>query len=128
MLIMRVLPHPPPGESVVPPTFLCTSRLPQGTLCPEPHFTTMAYTVLKTIGYGAFAKVNLAHHHFTSAPVAVKVFQKKKLWCSLVRSEVDIMMTINHPKIISLLRVIESQKRTYLIMELVEGQQLYRYV
>ncbi|CAO2628833.1 Sperm motility kinase 2B [Lemmus lemmus] len=38
------------------------------------------------------------------------------------------MMMVNHPNIISLLQVIESEKRIYLVMELAEGQQLYQYI
>ncbi|XP_005363409.1 sperm motility kinase 2B-like [Microtus ochrogaster] len=86
------------------------------------------YIALKTIGQGGYAKVKLAYHRLTGTPVAVKVLRKKKLWCYPVMSEVDIMMTVNHPNIISLLQVIESEKRIYLVMELAEGQQLYQYI
>ncbi|XP_038195146.1 sperm motility kinase 2B-like [Arvicola amphibius] len=86
------------------------------------------YIALKTIGQGGYAKVKLAYHRLTGTPVAVKVLHKKKLWCNPVMSEVDIMMKINHPNIISLLQVIESATRIYLVMELAEGQQLYHYI
>ncbi|KAK7806861.1 hypothetical protein U0070_026753 [Myodes glareolus] len=86
------------------------------------------YIVLKTIGWGGFAKVKLAYHRLTGTPVAVKVLRKRKMWCYPVMSEVNIMMMINHPNIISLLQVIESEKRIYLVMELAEGQQLYQYI
>ncbi|XP_036024600.1 sperm motility kinase 2B-like [Onychomys torridus] len=85
------------------------------------------YRILRTIGHGSNAKVQLAHHRLTGTPVAVKVLRKKE-WCQPVGSEVEIMMITNHPNIISLIQVIESEKRTYLIMELAEGQQLYQYV
>nr|XP_021499695.1 sperm motility kinase 1-like [Meriones unguiculatus] len=86
------------------------------------------YEVLGTIGRGSNAKVKLAHHRLTGTPVAIKVLLKKKQWCELLTSEVDILMMANHPNIVSLLQVIESEKRIYLIMELVEGQQLYHYI
>ncbi|XP_041535929.1 sperm motility kinase 2B-like [Microtus oregoni] len=86
------------------------------------------YIALKTIGQGGYAKVKLAYNRLTGTPVAVKVLRKKKLWCYPVMSEVDIMMMVNHPNIISLLQVIESEKRIYLVMELAEGQQLYQYI
>ncbi|KAL6091609.1 hypothetical protein STEG23_006084, partial [Scotinomys teguina] len=86
------------------------------------------YAVLKTIGQGAFGKVKLAYHRLTGTQVAIKMIQKKKLWGRPVSSEVDIMMSVNHPNIISLLQVIESQKNAYLIMELVKGHELYDYV
>ncbi|OBS69670.1 hypothetical protein A6R68_01790, partial [Neotoma lepida] len=86
------------------------------------------YVVLKTIGRGSFAKVKLAQHRLTGALVAVKVFQKRKMWCFPILSEADIMRMIKHPNIVSLLQVIESDKRKYLIMELAEGKPLHKYV
>ncbi|KAL6091981.1 hypothetical protein STEG23_028188 [Scotinomys teguina] len=38
------------------------------------------------------------------------------------------MRTLDHPNVISLFQLIESEKRTYIIMELVKGQQLYYYI
>ncbi|XP_042117633.1 sperm motility kinase 2B-like [Peromyscus maniculatus bairdii] len=94
----------------------------------DPESFYSQYVVLKTIGSGAFAKVKLAHHRLTGTPVAVKVLQKRKMWCFAVMNEVNIMKLMNHPNIISLLQVIEADKRTYLIMELFEGKELYKYV
>ncbi|XP_027256773.1 sperm motility kinase 2B-like [Cricetulus griseus] len=85
------------------------------------------YKVLKTIGRGGYAEVKLAYHRLTGTPVALKVLRKRKMWSFPIMSEVDIMMMIDHPNIISLLQVIETEKRIYLIMELAEGQQLYKY-
>lgn len=39
----------------------------------------------------------------------------------------EIMSRINHPNIILLLQVIETETRLYLVRELVEGPQLYKY-
>ncbi|XP_049991901.1 sperm motility kinase 2B-like [Alexandromys fortis] len=100
---------------------------PVSSLFEEECFQSQ-YRVLRTIGQGSNAKVQLAHHRLTGTPVAVKVLHKKKNWCHPIMSEVDIMMMVNHPNIISLLQVIESEKRIYLIMELAEGQQLYQYI
>ncbi|XP_052607527.1 sperm motility kinase Y-like [Peromyscus californicus insignis] len=99
---------------------------PVSSIFEEESFQSQ-YRILRTIGHGSNAKVQLAHHRLTGTPVAVKVLQKKK-WCQPIRSEVEIMMITNHPNIISLIQVIESEKRTYLVMELAEGQQLYQYV
>ncbi|XP_059132191.1 sperm motility kinase 2B-like [Peromyscus eremicus] len=95
---------------------------------PETENFYSQYVILKTIGRGGFAEVKLAYHRFTSTLVAVKVLQKENKWCFPVQPEVNIMKMINHPNIISLLQVIESEKRTYLIMELAAGKQLYHYV
>ncbi|XP_037065421.1 sperm motility kinase 2B-like [Peromyscus leucopus] len=94
---------------------------------PETENFHSQYVVLKTIGRGGFGEVKLAHHRLTGTPVAIKVLQRK-MWCFRVKSEVNIMKMINHPNIISLIQVIEDEKKTYLIMELVEGKQLYQHV
>ncbi|ERE82136.1 FERM domain-containing protein 1 [Cricetulus griseus] len=100
---------------------------PSSSIFEEESFQSQ-YRVLRTIGHGSNAKVQLAHHLLTGTPVAVKVLQKKKKWHQPLRAEVDIMMMISHPNIISLFQVIETEKRIYLIMELAEGQELYQYI
>ncbi|XP_051020315.1 sperm motility kinase 2A-like [Acomys russatus] len=97
---------------------------------PQPSFSEKEnfhsqYKIIKTIGQGSNAKVHLAHHRLTGTPVAVKVVVKKE---QLITSEAEIMMMTNHPNIVSLLQVIESERRIYLVMELVEGQQLYQHI
>uniref|UniRef100_A0A8C6W3P3 non-specific serine/threonine protein kinase n=1 Tax=Nannospalax galili TaxID=1026970 RepID=A0A8C6W3P3_NANGA len=86
------------------------------------------YTVLRTLGQGNQAKVLLAQHRLSGTLVAVKVLLKEKQWCKPVFSEVDIMMMTEHPNIISLLQVVETEKRTYLVMELVLGQELLQVI
>ncbi|OBS76766.1 hypothetical protein A6R68_16783 [Neotoma lepida] len=98
----------------------CAVLRPQSSLNPDSFHSQ--YEVLKTIGRGYTAEVKLAKR-LTGAEVAVKVINKRELW-----SEAAIMRKMNHPNIISLLQVIDSDKKTYLIMELAEGEQLYEYV
>ncbi|XP_021010222.1 sperm motility kinase 3A-like [Mus caroli] len=86
------------------------------------------YVMLETLGHGGCAKVNLARHRLTGTHVAVKMFQKRKYWCNLLMSEIQLMMMADHPNIISLLQVIETKKNLYLIMELCEGKTLYQHI
>ncbi|XP_052598739.1 sperm motility kinase 2B-like [Peromyscus californicus insignis] len=95
---------------------------------PEKENFYSQYVMLRTIGRGGFAEVKLAYHRFTSTLVAVKVLEKENKWCLPVNPEVNIMKMINHPNIISLVQVIESEKKIYLIMEVFAGKQLYQYV
>ena len=67
-------------------------------------------------------------HHLTGIPMAVKMVDKRKHWCYPVTLEVDIMMMVNHPNIISLEQVIKTEKYIYLIMELAKGMLLYQYI
>ncbi|CAO2628814.1 Sperm motility kinase Z [Lemmus lemmus] len=89
---------------------------------------TSQYTILRELGQGANAKVMLAQHRLTGVPVAVKVLVREMSWREPAVSEVDILMAISHPNIVSLLQVIETEKNVYLIMEMAEGEQLFRHV
>ncbi|XP_051062094.1 sperm motility kinase 2B-like [Phodopus roborovskii] len=89
---------------------------------------TSQYTVLRKLGQGANAKVMLAQHRLTGVRVAVKVLSRDRQWRQPSVAEVDILMAINHPNIVSLLQVIETEKNIYLIMEMAEGEQLFHYV
>ncbi|XP_052025825.1 sperm motility kinase 2B-like [Apodemus sylvaticus] len=86
------------------------------------------YVVIKTIGQGGCAKVKLAQHRLTGTPVAVKMILKREHWCHPVVTEVEIMMKVNHPNIVSLFQVVETNKRIYLIMELAKGKSLHQYI
>lgn len=100
---------------------------PEPSISEEGNFHSQ-YRVLGTIGQGGNAKVLLAHHRLTGTPVSVKVPQKDKQWFRPAMTEANIMRKINHPNIVSLIQVIEKKTRIYLIMELVEGQELYQYI
>lgn len=89
---------------------------------------TRQYRVLMTLGQGDNAKVMLGQHQLTGAPVAIKALKKQKKWCYPTVSEVDIMRTLSHPNIVSLIQVIETEQHIYLIMEVAEGKQLFQHI
>lgn len=109
------------SEEESPPTS------PQDSISEEGSFRSQ-YKVLRTIGQGSNGKVLLAHHRLTGTPVAIKVVVKNNHLFQPAMMEAEIMKKINHPNIISLLQVIETKTTVYLIMELVEGQELYQYI
>nr|ABK42518.1 MarkmA8 [synthetic construct] len=86
------------------------------------------YEMLETIGQGGCAQVKLAQHRLTGTHVAVKVIVKRECWFNPVMSEAELLMMTDHPNIISLLQVIETKKKLYLIMELCEGKSLYQHI
>lgn len=98
----------------------------QGSSCTE-SFSSQ-YLVLNTIGRGCHAAVKLAQHRLTGTPVAVKMLLKIQQWCQPVTSEIQIMRRTNHPNIVSLIQVIDTEDITYLIMELVKGKQLFSHI
>uniref|UniRef100_A0A8C6G6B0 non-specific serine/threonine protein kinase n=1 Tax=Mus spicilegus TaxID=10103 RepID=A0A8C6G6B0_MUSSI len=86
------------------------------------------YEMLETIGQGGCAQVKLARHRLTGTHVAVKVIVKRECWFNPIMSEAELLMMTDHPNIISLLQVIETKKKVYLIMELCEGKSLYQHI
>ncbi|KAL1779378.1 sperm motility kinase 2B-like, partial [Sigmodon hispidus] len=109
---------------------------PKGELTAEPSlvpnlsYETLAaqYTILRTIGQGNCAQVKLAHHRLTGAAVAIKILLKGKQQNFPIRSEVGIMKKMNHPNIISLLQVIETEQNIFLILELADGRELWDWI
>ncbi|XP_031793254.1 serine/threonine-protein kinase MARK1 isoform X2 [Sarcophilus harrisii] len=88
----------------------------------QPHIGN--YRLLKTIGKGNFAKVKLARHVLTGREVAVKIIDKTQLNPTSLQKlfrEVRIMKILNHPSIVKLFEVIETEKTLYLVMEYASG-------
>ncbi|XP_052434729.1 SNF-related serine/threonine-protein kinase [Carassius gibelio] len=89
------------------------------------------YDLDKTLGRGHFAVVKLARHVFTGEKVAVKVIDKTKL--DMVATghlfqEVRCMKLVQHPNIVRLYEVIDTQTKLYLILELGDGGDMFDYI
>nr|XP_033954501.1 MAP/microtubule affinity-regulating kinase 4 isoform X3 [Pseudochaenichthys georgianus] len=95
----------------------------------QPHVGN--YRLLKTIGKGNFAKVKLARHILTGKEVAIKIIDKTQLNPTSLQKlfrEVRIMKGLNHPNIVQLFEVIETDKTLYLIMEYASGGEVFDYL
>jgi len=95
----------------------------------EPHIGK--YRLLKTIGKGNFAKVKLAKHIPTGKEVAIKIIDKTQLNPGSLQKlfrEVRIMKTLDHPNIVKLFQVIETEKTLYLVMEYASGGEVFDYL
>ncbi|XP_053923872.1 MAP/microtubule affinity-regulating kinase 3 isoform X12 [Cuculus canorus] len=95
----------------------------------QPHIGN--YRLLKTIGKGNFAKVKLARHILTGREVAIKIIDKTQLNPTSLQKlfrEVRIMKILNHPNIVKLFEVIETEKTLYLIMEYASGGEVFDYL
>ena len=105
--------------------------------------------LLKTIGKGNFAKVKLAKHLPTQREVAIKIIDKTALNQSSLQKvshlflcltsnhclsflqlfrEVRIMKMLDHPNIVKLYQVIETEKTLYLVMEYASGGEVFDYL
>ncbi|XP_058052047.1 MAP/microtubule affinity-regulating kinase 4 isoform X3 [Ahaetulla prasina] len=99
--------------------------------CPDeqPHIGN--YRLLKTIGKGNFAKVKLARHILTGREVAIKIIDKTQLNPTSLQKlfrEVRIMKGLNHPNIVKLFEVIETEKTLYLVMEYASAGEVFDYL
>uniref|UniRef100_A0A668AHX9 non-specific serine/threonine protein kinase n=1 Tax=Myripristis murdjan TaxID=586833 RepID=A0A668AHX9_9TELE len=100
-------------------------------LCSDEHPHIGNYRLLKTIGKGNFAKVKLARHILTGREVAIKIIDKTQLNPTSLQKlfrEVRIMKSLNHPNIVQLFEVIETEKTLYLIMEYASGGEVFDYL
>ncbi|XP_077993366.1 uncharacterized protein LOC144447308 isoform X2 [Glandiceps talaboti] len=89
------------------------------------------YDLEETLGRGHFAIVKLARHVFTGEKVAVKVIDKNKLdevSRAHLFQEVRCMKLVQHPHVVKLYEVIDTQTKLYLILELGDGGDMYDYI
>ena len=108
----------------------------------------------RTLGKGATGRVRLAKHALTSQPAAIKIVSKKSAALAQsasmaqmdrdetipinaaglrtmpfgIEREVVIMKLISHPNVINLYDVWENRGELYLVLEYVEGGELFDYV
>ena len=90
------------------------------------------YLLLSTIGRGTFSKVKLGLHIPTKQKVAVKILDKDKINdeadIERIRREIHILSIVRHPNIVQLYETISSDNNIYIIMEYVEGRDLFQYI
>ena len=91
------------------------------------------FDAIKMIGKGSFARVYLVEDKVTREQFAVKAFSKEYLLSqskgkeSLI-NEIDIMKKVNHENIMELKEIHESKNSIYLVLELLEGGELFSYI
>ena len=91
------------------------------------------FNAIKMIGKGSFARVYLVENKETKAKFAVKAFSKEYLLSQSkgkesLMNEIEIMQLVKHPNIMDLQELHESKNSIYLVLELLEGGELFNYV
>ncbi|XP_060035195.1 serine/threonine-protein kinase MARK2-like [Erinaceus europaeus] len=87
------------------------------------------YCILRTVGEGSYSKVKLARDVRSGNEVAVKFLKKSRCLSPEVLSrETACMRMLEHPNIVSLIEVLETEREVIMVMEYVRGGDLLDYV
>lgn len=89
------------------------------------------FKLIEKMGDGAFSNVYKAVDRRSGQKVAVKVVRKYELNQSQranILKEVQIMRGIDHPSIVKLLKFFESDEHYFLVLELMEGGELFHQI
>jgi len=86
------------------------------------------YEIGETLGTGNFSIVKLAIEKKTGEKFAIKIIDKAIEDIERVRTEVEILKKVKHENIISLQGFFESDKKIFLVMELVTGGELFEKI
>ena len=86
----------------------------------------------KTLGEGTFGKVKLATHILTGEKVAIKILEKERIVevadVERVSREIHILKLVRHPHVIQLYEIIETPRQIFLVMEFINGGELFDYI
>ena len=87
------------------------------------------YEIIKTLGSGSYALVNLAVDKNTGSNVAIKISMRQNSREKL-RNEYSILKNLDHQSIVKPLRFIENDLKdeSYLVLEYFEGVELSEYI
>ena len=87
------------------------------------------YELGRTLGEGTFGKVKYAVNTETNEAVAIKVLDKESIqrqnMGNQIKKEISIMKMINHKHIVSLIEVLASKAKIFIVLELVTGGELF---
>eukprot|EP00921_Rhytidocystis_pertsovi_P004602 GHVQ01007980.1.p1 GENE.GHVQ01007980.1~~GHVQ01007980.1.p1 ORF type:complete len:1113 (+),score=175.81 GHVQ01007980.1:419-3757(+) len=96
----------------------------------QDHFELKA-----TVGTGTFGRVRLCKmkdSRYSDIPLALKILSKSEVMrlkqVDHVKSEKKILMRIEHPFIVSLIASFQDERRLFMLMEYVNGGELFSYL
>jgi len=85
------------------------------------------YTFERELGKGAFSVVKLGIHKVSKEEVAIKIIEKKNVEQDLHRlaTEMQVLKSVDHPNIIKLKEIFETDTMLYIVTEVVTGGELF---
>lgn len=105
---------------------------PPPTAAPLPVKRVGKYDLHHQLGQGSFATVRLGVDTGTQEKFAVKIIAKEFIFRKnleiQVKREVALLQALNHKHIVALRDVLQTAKTVYLVLELVEGGELFTQI
>ncbi|KAI8622510.1 kinase-like domain-containing protein [Chytriomyces sp. MP71] len=90
------------------------------------------YVLIRTVGEGQFGKVKLSVDTRTQREVAIKFLKKERVRDindrNKVLREINLLQALDHPYIVSLLEVVETNAYIGLVLEYAPGGELFHYI
>eukprot|EP00347_Sterkiella_histriomuscorum_P020731 403336692 len=89
------------------------------------------YSIEQKLGEGKYGQVRKAINKITNEEVAVKILKKNvddQEDLQLQLSEMEILKVCSHPNIAQLIDIFESKNHSYIVMELLKGDNLSNYL
>lgn len=91
------------------------------------------YTLGKTLGEGTTGKVKLGTHKITGATVAIKIIKKSQVTQTAstrrkIEREISVMKLFKHKNVLELFEVFQNSKYIFLVLEHIQGGELFDYV
>ena len=90
------------------------------------------YVIKKTLGKGTFGKVKLGIYLPQNKKVAIKILEKKKIKedddIIRLKREFEMLSQFNHPNVITVSEIFESNHAYFTVMEFCEGGELFNYI
>lgn len=87
------------------------------------------YELGRTLGEGSFAKVKFASNVQTNDSAAIKILDKDQVlrhkMVEQIKREISTMKLIKHPNVVQLHEVMASKTKIYIVLEFVDGGELF---
>ncbi|KAJ6806022.1 CBL-interacting protein kinase 9-like isoform X2 [Iris pallida] len=87
------------------------------------------YELGRTLGEGSFAKVKYARNVQTNDSAAIKILHKDQVlrhkMVEQIKREISTMKLIKHPNVVQLHEVMASKTKIYIVLEFVDGGELF---
>lgn len=86
------------------------------------------YNMIETLGSGCFGTVFKAMDKTTGQLRAIKRINREQMKLDHIYQEIEILKHLDHPNIVQIFEFIEEEEFFYIVMELCQGQNLFKKV